>query len=334
MTTSRTQIIAEVAQGYEGKPEFCELYVRAAAKAGADAVKFQIVYADDVAEPGYRFYDWYKKLEMPLDTWRNVRKQARDLGIDFFCDVSGDRALDMAAELEPDGIKLHASNFFNRALIRSAFDHAERVFISIGGIFEQEVDALVRELEDWKVMDRTVLLYGFQAEPTPVDKSALNRLPLLKARYSDIAIGYLDHTDGDGPDRLTVSAMAMALGADWIEKHLTLSRYLEIEDYPSALEPDEFADYVEAMKRLGEAFGVATMELSEQERAYRDKAVKKLLAARDLAVGDELALQDINLRRTARIEEFSGFHDPSDVVGRKVKMALAAGSPILGEHLE
>lgn len=331
---SGVRIIAEVAQGYEGKEDYCRLYVEAAARARADAVKFQIVYADDVAEPGYQYYEWYKTLEMPLDAWKGFRARARDLGLRFFCDVSGSQALDLAAQLETDGIKIHAANFFNRALIRRAFDVTGHVFISLGGIFEDEIAALIDDLAEWGVTSRTTLLYGFQAEPTPVEKSALNRLSMLKQRYPDIEVGYLDHTAGDGPDNHTVSAMAIALGADSIEKHITLSRHLEIEDFPSALEPDEFTDYVASMHRLATALGPLSMALNEDERAYRDKAVKKILTARDMAAGEEISASDLTLRRSDRIAPSSGFHDPSEIVGRRMVTSLAADTPILAEHLE
>ena len=75
-----TRIIAEVAQGYEGKADYSELYVAAAAKAGATAVKFQIVYADDLAEPGYQYYDLYKRLEMEPAVWRTVKELCRESG--------------------------------------------------------------------------------------------------------------------------------------------------------------------------------------------------------------------------------------------------------------
>ena len=129
-----TRIIAEIAQGYEGRPDYCDFYVRAAAKAGADAVKFQIVYADDVAEPGYQYYDWFKKLEMDISVWKAAKARATEKGILLFTDVSGDRALRVAEAIRPDGIKIHSSNFFNRAVIRKAFDIAGHVFVSLGGV--------------------------------------------------------------------------------------------------------------------------------------------------------------------------------------------------------
>jgi sialic acid synthase SpsE len=328
-----TRIIAEIAQGYEGRPDYCDFYVRAAAKAGADAVKFQIVYADDVAEPGYQYYDWFKKLEMDISVWKAAKARAAEKGILLFTDVSGDRALRVAEAIRPDGIKIHSSNFFNRAVIRRAFDIAGHVFVSLGGVAADEIEGLIADVKSWNALDRLTLLYGFQSEPTPVANSNLARLPMLRARFPNIGLGYLDHVDGSDPDRVHVSIMAMTLGVDWIEKHLTLSRFLEVEDYVSALEPNEFADYVATLRRLKEAFGPADMALNEGERKYRDKAVKKLIAARAVAKGRAIVADDLEFKRTPRIPEYGGFHDPSRVVGRKAARDMAAGEPILPEDI-
>ncbi len=327
------RVIAEVAQGYEGKPDYCHLYVKAAASAGADAVKFQVVYADDVAEPGYEHYDFYKLLEMDPVVWRGVKAQAEELGIRLFTDLSGERALAIAREIRPHGIKIHSSNFFNRALIRSAFEIADTVLVSLGGIEGEEIEALVHEVESWGQLGKLAMLYGFQAEPTPVENSRLRRLPALKRRFPGLEIGYMDHTPGDSDDRLHVSVMAMTLGADWIEKHLTLSRYLKVEDYVSALEPAEFEGYVAALKRLETALGSEDMGLNEEERRYRDKSVKKIVAARDLSAGTVLGPEDIRFTRTPRAGPFEGFHNPAQVLGKALLRALDDGDPITGDCL-
>jgi N,N'-diacetyllegionaminate synthase len=329
MGKMHTRIIAEAAQGYEGRRDYCELYVKAAAKAGADAVKFQCVYADDSAEPGYQHYDFFKTLEMDVATWQWLKDMASELGIGLFTDISGERALQTVKQINPDAIKFHSSNFFNRPLMKSAFDIAERVFISIGGIHENELDQFMTEIESWNVKDRMTILYGFQAEPTPIDRSNLSRLPLLKQRFPGVEIGYLDHADGGSADQIHLSLCAMTLGADWIEKHITLSRYLEIEDFPSALQPDEFATYVATIRRLETAFGPATTVLSSEEEDYRDRAVKKLLTLRDLPAGHMMELSDLEFKRTPRISQFQGFHDPHTVVGRTVKQAVSAGEPLI-----
>lgn len=329
----RTRIIAEVAQGYEGKADYCELYLEAAAKAKADVVKFQVVYADDLSEPGYEYYELYKTLELAPSLWQTLRDQASKLGIDFVVDIFGPQSLSVARDIRPDGIKLHASDFFNRDLLQEAFVIAKLVFVSLGGVDAAETDALVEEVDRRGNSDRLVLLTGFQAEPTPIHKSNLRRLATLRQRYPGIQIGFLDHTDGASDDKVHLSLIAMALGADWIEKHLTLSRYLEIEDYVSALEPAEFANYIETLRRLDGAFGDGGLQLSEEERHYRDKSVKKLLTARDLRAGHCLEASDLLLARSGRIAEFQGFHDPSDVIGRKIQQDLKSREPILADHV-
>ncbi len=327
------KIIAEIAQGYEGRPHYCELYVRAAAKAGADAVKFQIVYADDVAEPGYQYYDFYKTLEMDVSVWKGIKLQAEQLGIHLFVDVSGDRALEVVDVIKPHGIKIHSSNFFNRDLIRKVFSMAPQIFISIGGVTEDEIRDLLSELDVGDQLSRLTLLYGFQSEPTPVEKSCLNRLPLLKETFPAVKIGYLDHAPGDSEDQINISLMAMALGADCIEKHLTLNRYLEVEDYVSALEPAEFFAYVKTVRRLEAALGESDMRLSKDELRYRDKSVKKLIAKHDLQKGNILSQDDFVLKRTASVGEFQGFHDPRELIGCRLIADVKQGAAIVSENL-
>lgn len=328
------EIIAEVAQGYEGKPAYCRLFVQAAAKAGASAVKFQIVFADDTAEPGYTYYDFYRSLQMETAVWQELREQARAQGILFFCDVSGPRAMDVARAIQPDGIKIHSSNFFNRALICDAFEATPRLFLSLGGAHEDEVSGLVDEIADWGSGATPVLMCGFQSEPTPVEKSMLARIAVLRRRFPQLQIGYMDHVDGEHEDRVHISIMAMMLGVHWLEKHLTLSRFAEVEDYVSALEPDEFAGYVATLQRLAGCIGDADLTLNEEELAYRDKSIKKLVAARKLPAGHVLGLADINLKRTPRIAAFEGLHDPQLAVGRTLGGELAADQPILKQDLK
>ena len=66
------EIIAEVAQGYEGNQKLAELLTLGAVRSGADAVKFQLVLADELAVPTYEYYDLFKSLEMEFSVWEHV----------------------------------------------------------------------------------------------------------------------------------------------------------------------------------------------------------------------------------------------------------------------
>ena len=66
------EVVAEIAQGYEGDFKLAELLTTGAIQSGADSVKFQLVYADELAVPTYEYYDLFKSLEMRVKEWESI----------------------------------------------------------------------------------------------------------------------------------------------------------------------------------------------------------------------------------------------------------------------
>ncbi len=328
-------IIAEAAQGYlpiagdAGSGDTALLLVKAAAAAGADAVKFQIVYVDELAQLGNVHYDIFRRLEMDTEAWARVRSHAARLGIEFLADVFGPRSLDVARTVHVDGIKLHSTSFFDHGLIRDVLAIGCPAYFSLGGIELCELDAFIGRHE-LRSHANVVLLYGFQAEPTPLEHNNLARIPVLAA-HTALRIGFMDHTDGAGPDAIHVSAMALGLGVRVFEKHVTLDRELELEDYVSALPPAQLRQYVAALRRLMAAIGSDSPVLTDAERVYREKAVKRTTASRVLEAGTRVAAADICLIRPTSPR---GALDPDQVVGRRLRTGIASGQPISLEDLE
>ena len=316
-------IIAEVAQGYEGRVDTGRLLIKGAKAAGADAVKFQIIYADDVCVPGYVHYDLFKGLEMPNDDWQTLRNYARDLGIAFYGDAAGPRSLELADKLSMDGTKIHATCFFEDELFDHVLKTDMNVLLSIGGIEFEELSARIAQY-DMAGNDKVTIMHGFQAEPTPTERNNLSRIPELRDQ-TGLDIGFMDHADGAGPDTVTLSAMALALGVRVFEKHITLDRALELEDFVSGLAPDEFANYVADLHRLATGLGVPDIFLLDEERDYRSKALKRVVARRTLPNGHLLSDDDLVLLRPKTI---SGLFDPAAARGRTLTRALEAGDPI------
>jgi N,N'-diacetyllegionaminate synthase len=322
-------IIAEAAQGYlplegeVGSSDTALLLVKAASAAGADAVKFQIVYAEELAQSGNVHYDIFRRLEMERDDWARVRRYARDLGIAFVADVFGNRSLDVARTVEVDGVKLHSTTFFEHDLVDQALALGCPAFLSAGGI---ELDELRDFIVRHEVKDRgeVTLLYGFQAEPTVTEQNNLSRIPALR-ELTGLSVGFMDHADGAGPDWVNLSVLAYGLGVRVFEKHLTLDRELELEDFVSAVAPGRFHEYVSTLRRLGAALGRPDLELTEPERDYRQKALKRVTASRDLEAGHLVSSDDILLIRPAAPR---GAFDPTSVVGRTLRRAIAIGDPI------
>ena len=80
----KTEIIAEIAQGYEGNPKLAELLVKGAIVAKADAVKIQLVFADELCVPTYPHYDLFKSLEMDEEVWIRLENSVHEAGKNLF----------------------------------------------------------------------------------------------------------------------------------------------------------------------------------------------------------------------------------------------------------
>ncbi len=256
---AHVDIIAEVAQGYEGDPSLARRFVGAAAAAGADLVKFQIVYADELATPSYVHHGLFSSLEMPDAAWRAVGDEAAARGIGLAFDVFGPRSLDVALACGAAAVKVHSTDFFNHGLVADALSRAPRVYFSVGGIEPDEVAAFVRRHEAH--VARLTMMYGFQAEPTPVASNHLRRLQAWRTRFPGLALGFMDHADGAADEAGWLGLLALPLGVAAIEKHLTLDRALRLEDFVSALAPEAFARYVARVRAAEDALGSTSLDL-------------------------------------------------------------------------
>ena len=134
----KIEIIAELAQGFEGSLEQAKLLVKAASKAGADSAKFQLVYADELATPGYEYYELFKTLEMEDDDWLEIKQSCDNQGIELIFDVFGESSLALAQKLNIKTIKLHATDINNIGFLHSlAISSIERIMLGAGGAYEK-----------------------------------------------------------------------------------------------------------------------------------------------------------------------------------------------------
>lgn len=326
------RIIAEIAMAFEGNPALSEMLVQAAAKTGADAVKFQVVFANELLVPSHPLWQLYSEAEMDISVWTSLRNAARENGIKFFLDVFGKRSLEIARNIGADGLKLHASDFFDRRLLRGALDACSQVFVSVAGVMKSEIDDLLSELGS--DAGRVVLMTGFQAAPTPVNKSHVSRVAAFRAAYPTQSVGYMDHIPGESPDGIHVSALALAFGAQWIEKHMTLSRFCHRTDWMSSLDPHEFKEFVDAIRRCETALGAGNFELDEDEISYRNRTIKRYVAARTLTEGEILRDSDINALRSPDLGPGEGFHHAHDLIGRRMTRGLEAFTPFRSGDVE
>jgi N,N'-diacetyllegionaminate synthase len=326
----RTLVVAEAAQGFEGDVTLAFLLVRAAQSAGADVVKFQLVYADEIVTPDHRHFELFSALEMPDESWHTIADECRRTGIGLAVDVFGPRSLRLALSLDPAALKLHASDFFNHELVSAAVAANRPVLISIGGIALEEIDRFLASHAAHA--SQFTLMYGFQAEPTATADNHLARLATLRTRFPQVALGFMDHADGRSDETTWLAVLALPLGATVIEKHLTLDG-VGLEDFVSAAGPAAFRKCVERLRAAELALGVGAVGLTDAEQRYRLKAVKAVVATRHLEAGHTLSDGDVTLLRPASMERGNALIELATALGRRLRIAVAQDQPICLDDL-
>jgi N,N'-diacetyllegionaminate synthase len=330
MYNKKIIIIAEIAQGYEGNPVYSNLYVKAAAKAGADAVKFQLVYADELAVPDYKYYDLFKTLEMSDEIWQNIANVAAENNIALQLDVFGERSLKLAEKLNVNAVKIHATDISNKRLLNLvAKTNIKTILLGVGGGFQSEINVALEILANKEV----VLLFGFQSYPTLNKDNHLSRIKFAKEKFTKenehIHIGFADHANPDTNFHLGLGTLAIGLGANVLEKHLTLSKKMIMEDYESALNPDEFCDYVnfihECSSALFETKNSDDFGMSESELTYRSVIRRHVVSINPIEEGHMISSDNLVLKRTS---SDSAHFNINDIDGHIATTYVPANSPI------
>ena len=170
------EIVAEIAQGFEGDSVKSSLLLKSAANAGADAAKFQMVYADELATEDYKFHALFQSLEMDDRVWKDLFQQSIDSGIELQVDIFGLTSLEKSVDLGIKTVKIHPTDVSNVSLLTNlAESPIRKVLLGVGGAHSSEIEQALAQL----VNKQVVLLLGFQGYPTETQANQLARIPLF-----------------------------------------------------------------------------------------------------------------------------------------------------------
>ena len=332
-------VIAEAGVNHNGDVALALKLCEAACEAGADAVKFQTFKAADLVLPGaptagYQAretgegdqFAMLQKLELSEADHRTVKAHCDAIGIEFFSTPFSVRAVDFLVGLGVRRLKLSSGELTHRALVQHAAASNLPLLLSTGmGTMEE-----IREALQWVAAGRGSLrgltvLHCTSAYPAP--DSALNlRAMVSLGQDLDVAIGYSDHSMG-----IEAPLAAVALGATVIEKHLTLNRGMPGPDHTASLEPGEFAAMTAGIRRVSAMLGDGVKAPTASERDTARVARRSVAAVSDIPAGIVIEEAMLMCRRPA-----TGIapRELERVVGRRAKVAIAAGTVLQWEQLE
>jgi N,N'-diacetyllegionaminate synthase len=314
--TNRTKIIAEIAQGFEGNSYLANLLAKAAVKSGADAVKFQLVFADELCVSSYPYFDFFKSLEMSFDEWLKISDYVGKNNVELYFDIYGPKSLEWSKKLKASGVKISTTDFNNHWLIKESLKLYDSLLLSIGGVEIEELDSLI-EMVSYD-FNKITFMHGFQAEPTLTKDNNLLRISTLKKKYNDIKIGFMDHSKGTEDESIYLPILALGFGVSCIEKHISLDHILEVEDYISALSPSKFKRMVEIIRGIEKAVGSNDLKPSEKELDYKLRSGKVIVSSKELITGSTIKETDLLLKRVSTEPNKTHLRKFEQLVGRTV----------------
>lgn len=324
------EIIAEVAQGYLGKFDLCETYIMSSAKAGATAVKFQLVYADELATKDYKYYKLFKSLEINFNDWKKLKKIADQNDINIYFDVFGKKSLSVSESLGVKGIKVHPTDLTNYNLLKKVNrSKINKVIVGIGGFAKNDIIKALQIVKN--NTNKICIMHGFQGYPTLNQDNDLGRILYLKDLYNydkNISYGFADHALPSQSNSHLASVLAIGMGCTVIEKHITISKVLKMEDYESAYNPDEFKDFVTIVKEselIIKMKNLDTFRLNKKEKKYSSVISRNFIAIKRIKKNSKLKHEMFNLKRSSNPKALKS---TSTIENKIVKRNIKKNTPL------
>jgi sialic acid synthase SpsE len=350
-------IIAELGTSHGSDPVKAAELIAAAAEAGADCIKSQIVYAGEILHPNtgevalpggnIRLYDRFKQLETDISFFAQMKEETEKRGLLFLCTPFGIKSARELRELRPDFIKIASPELNFSVLLGEVASYELPVLLSTGVSKLSDIEEAVSVLGEGT---RICLLHCVTCYPAPEKDYNLRVLKSLRAVFGR-PVGVSDHS----MDPALVPVLAAAMGGGVIEKHFCLSRNDPGLDDPIALPPSGFAAMVKAVRRASAMEPEAVLEelarergrelveavlgdgvkrLAPSEKANYQRTNRSIHALRDIKQGETITRDMIASLRTEKILRPGLPPSWEDaVIGRKAACFIPGGEGIRFEDL-
>lgn len=301
---SKVYVIAEAGVNHNGQYEIAKSMIYEAAKAGADAVKFQTFKANllvsrkapkaeyqiDATGTNETQLMMLKKLELTEDEFRELANYARKVNIDFISTPFDLESIDFLKSLNMPYWKIPSGEITNKPYLMEIATTKKPVIISTGMSTMKEIQEALDIFCEYDSGMITVLHCNTQY-PTPYEDVNLRAMETLRSHFG-LKVGYSDHTLG-----IEIPIAAVAMGANVIEKHFTLDRDMDGPDHKASLQPEELADMVKAIRNVEAALGNGEKKPTPSERANINVARKSIVAKRDILKGEVYTEENITAKR-------------------------------------
>lgn len=293
-------IVAEMSGNHNGSLQLAVDTIKAAKRAGADAIKLQTYTADtltlDCDSPdfmtnpkglwaGQRLHDVYKVAYTPWEWHKELFHVAKEEGLVCFSSPFDNTAVDLLEELDCPIYKIASPEILDVGLIEYAAKTGKPIVLSTGIAYEEDMLLAIDTCRKAGCEDIT-LLKCTTAYPTPLEVCNLSMIPEFAKRFG-VKAGLSDHTMG-----WIAPVVATTLGATMIEKHFIIDRNLGGVDSAFSMSEDEFFEMVKHVRDAEICIGKVSFEPTETMKTGR-RAARSLYVAQDVKVGDVITTENV-----------------------------------------
>jgi len=270
----RVFVIAEIGINHNGSLELAKKLIDRASDAGCDAVKFQkrtpeqCVPRDqwhverDTPWGRMSYIDYRRKVELGVDQYREIDRRCREKKIVWFASCWDEGAVDFMEQFDPPCYKVASASLTDIALLLKKRSTGRPVIISTGMSTPEEIETAVASVGRKNLL----IAHATSTYPCPTEHLNLRMLQTLKEKYPECPIGYSGHEVGLAP-----TWAAVALGATFVERHITLDRAMWGSDQAASVEPGGFIRLVQNIRDIEKALGDGVKRIYDGELGQRKK---------------------------------------------------------------
>lgn len=299
-------IIAEAGVNHNGSIELAKKLIDAAAKAKADAVKFQTFktelcvsknakkasYQEQTTGKDESQFEMIKKLELNADAHEELIKYCKFKNIMFLSTPFDSDSIELLDGFGLEIFKIPSGEITNLPYLRQIGRLNKKIILSTGMANLGEVEAAINVLtQSGTDRENIALLHANTQYPTPMRDVNLKAMLTIKEAFK-LDVGYSDHTLG-----IEVPIAAAALGASIIEKHFTLDKNMQGPDHRASLEPSELKAMVEAIRNIELALGNGVKKASPSESENINVARKSIVAKTGIKKGEIFSEKNLCAKR-------------------------------------
>lgn len=296
---SKTFIIAEMSANHNHHKDVALETIRAAKKAGADAIKIQTYTADtitlDCDKPdfvvgpglwkGETFYNLYKKAYTPWEWHEEIFHVAKEEGLVCFSTPFDKTAVDFLEDLNNPIYKIASFEITDIPLIKYIASKHKPIILSTGIAMIEDIELALETIRR-EGCDDITLLKCTSAYPAPIEDANLLTMPDMKQRFG-CKVGLSDHTEG-----ALVATAAVAMGAEVIEKHFIIDRSIGGPDAAFSMEEPDFKAMVDSIRLVEKAKGGVYYPTDPSKIKGRESS-RSLYVAKDIKAGEQFTEENV-----------------------------------------